>query len=95
MDTDTIIIHRERMAALVPFITNSVLHGCTNTIEHDEYMEVSLKFGGSVSSGERVLWDLLDDMTTGHLNEAAWRLDGSNCDAVIAAVGALLARVTA
>ena len=86
---DRIIIHRDRIAATRPLLAESALSGCTLITDHGDHLEVSLRWP-SISTGQRALWALLHDLTTGALNEVAWSCDLASRSAVARTLAMLL-----
>lgn len=86
---DRIIIHRDRIAATRPLLAESALSGCTLITDHGDHLEVTLRWP-SISTGERALWALLHDVTTGALNEVAWSCDLASRSAVARTLAMLL-----
>ena len=86
---DRIIIHRDRIAATRPLLAESALAYCIEVTDNDDHLEVSLRWP-SISTGERALWALLHDLTTGALNEVAWSCDLASRSAVARTLAMLL-----
>ena len=86
---DRIIIHRDRIAATRPLLAESALADCTEVTDNGDHLEVSLRWP-SISTGQRALWALLHDLTTGALNEVAWSCDLASRSAVARTLAMLL-----
>lgn len=79
-------------ARLIAFVDTSALSYCTRVVtEHDGTATVTASWDAeSFSSGEKVLWKLLQSATSGDLRDVAETVDAANAGAVLALVSALL-----
>lgn len=90
---DVIVVPVNRwQGAIVRFVEHSALGDCTTrtVLEHDSVAVISARPVVTLSTGERQLWALLDDIITGDLADLLRRGDAQT----LGSLGDLFARLT-